>query len=118
MTRLADLEVSNDGRVVVARIVGEVDMSNSEELTGALTAATPADAVGMVLDLSRVDYLDSAGIRLLYRLAEVLQARRQELTVVIPSASIITDVLRLAGVSDYVGAVETVDEALALIVAH
>ncbi len=93
-------------------------MSNADELTGALATATPADAVGMVLDLSMVDYLDSAGIRLLYRLAEVLQARRQELKVVIPSTSIITDVLRLAGVSDHIGAVETVDEALALIAEH
>ncbi|HEY2436509.1 MAG TPA: STAS domain-containing protein, partial [Solirubrobacteraceae bacterium] len=84
MTPLADLEVSTEDDVVVARIVGEVDMSNAEELTTALAASMDAHARAMVLDLTTVDYLDSAGIRLLYRLGEGLQARRQTLQVVIP----------------------------------
>ena len=65
----------------------------------------------MVLDLTKVDYLDSAGIRMLYHLSEAVQARRQRLEVVVPSASMVSDVLRLAGVADYIGAVETSDEA-------
>src|SRR5882724_4028266 len=64
--KLADLEVSKDGDVVLARIVGEVDMSNADELRAALVAAIPAEAPGIVLDLSGVDYLDSAGIRMIY----------------------------------------------------
>lgn len=113
MTRLADLEVSAQDEVVIARIVGEIDMSNAEELTSALTASMDVNATAMVLDLTSVDYLDSAGIRLLYRLGESLQARRQKLQVVMPPSSIVADVLRLAGVSEHIGAVETVDEARA-----
>ena len=110
--KLADLEVSKDGDVVLARIVGEVDMSNADELRAALVAAIPAEAPGIVLDLSGVDYLDSAGIRMIYHLSESLQVRRQMLQIVIPDGSMVADVLRLAGVADYVGAIETVDEAL------
>jgi stage II sporulation protein AA (anti-sigma F factor antagonist) len=110
--KLADLEVSRQGDVVVARIIGEVDMSNADELRVALAAAVPADATGTVLDLTKVDYLDSAGIRMMYQLNEDVQARRLRLQVVVPSDSILSDVLRLAGVAEYVGAVETVDEAL------
>jgi anti-anti-sigma factor len=109
---LADLEISTDDGIVLARIVGEIDMSNADELRSAVVAAMPNDAVAMVLDLTGVDYLDSAGIRLLYRLGEDLQARRQQLQVVVPSTSMVAEVLRLAGIADYVGAVETVDDAL------
>jgi stage II sporulation protein AA (anti-sigma F factor antagonist) len=111
--KLADLEVAQQGNVMVARIIGEVDMSNGDELRDALAAAIPVEATGMVLDLTKVDYLDSAGIRMLYHLTEDVQARRQRLQVVVPSDSMVSDVLRLAGVTDYIGATETVDEALA-----
>jgi anti-anti-sigma factor len=110
--KLADLEVSKDGDIVLARIVGEVDMSNAEELRAALATAVPAEAKGLVLDLSALDYLDSAGIRMIYHLSEAVRARRQTLEVVVPRGSMVADVLRLAGVADYVGAIETVDEAL------
>jgi anti-sigma B factor antagonist len=63
--KLADLEVSNDGDIVIARIVGEVDMSNADELRVAIAGAVPAEAAGLVLDLSKLDYLDSAGIRMI-----------------------------------------------------
>jgi anti-anti-sigma factor len=111
----ADLQVSVGDGIVLARIVGEVDMSNWGELRTALAAAMPADARGMVLDLSGVEYLDSAGIRLLYLFGEDVRARRQKLAVVIPHTSMVGDVLRLAGVTDYVGALETVDDALELL---
>jgi anti-sigma B factor antagonist len=110
--KLADLQVSREGDVVLARIVGEVDMSNADELRVALAAAVPVEANGIVLDLSAVDYLDSAGIRMIYHLSEAVQARRQTLLVVIPAGSMVADVLRIAGVADYIGAIETVDEAL------
>jgi anti-anti-sigma factor len=112
---LADLQVSAGDGIVLARITGEIDMSNADELRTALAAAMHADARAMVLDLTGVEYLDSAGIRLLYLFGEDVQARRQKLQVVIPSASMVADVLRLAGVTGHVGAVETVDEALELV---
>ena len=113
--KIADLEVSRRNGVIIARVVGEVDMSNADDLRAALAAAIPNGAVAMVLDLTGVEYLDSAGIRMMYQLTEDVQARRQRLQAVIPSESMVTDVLRLAGVTEYIGAVETVDEALALL---
>ena len=113
--RLAELEVSRNDRVVIARVTGEIDMSNAQELRAAVSAAIPQDAVALVLDLTAVEYLDSSGIRLLYRLRDAVQARRQRLQVVIPSSSQVADVLRLGGVSDQVGAVETLDAALGLL---
>ena len=69
---IADLQTSADGGIVTARLSGEIDMSNASDLMDAITKATPNGALGVALDLSEVDYFDSPGIRLLYRLAESL----------------------------------------------
>ena len=52
-------------------------------------------AYALVLDLRAVSYLDSAGVRLLFDLADRLHARRQELVVVVPAGSLLANVLRM-----------------------
>ncbi len=49
----------------------------------------------LVLDLSGLTYLDSAGVRLLFELSTRLAERRQELIVVAPPGTPPADVLRL-----------------------
>jgi anti-sigma B factor antagonist len=95
--RLADLSIETRGPVVVARLRGDVDMSNAGQLRDELNAATRNDALGLVLDLSEVEYLDSAGIHLIHRLRDGLRTRGQQLRLVIPADSLVNDTLRLAG---------------------
>jgi anti-anti-sigma factor len=66
----------------------------------------------VVLDLSRVEYLDSAGIYVIYGMRASLQARGQALILVVPPGSPVHDALRLAG-AEHPGEVsEAVEEAL------
>jgi anti-anti-sigma factor len=109
---LADLQTSTEAGIATARLSGEIDISNAAELLQAITKATPNDAVGVALDMTAVDYLDSAGIHLLYRLRESLNARGQALRLVIPEESLVTDTLRLAGVRDHMDIVPTLGEAV------
>lgn len=115
--RLADLQVSFRDRIVIGAVTGEIDMSNVGELATAVLEATPNDALGLVLDLSHVDYVDSAGIHMLYRLGESLRHRGQTLRVVVPPASAASDALRLAGIKRHVDVVDEVDEALRAVAA-
>lgn len=110
--KLADIELRAHDDVIVARVTGEIDMSNAGELRGAITEATPNGSRGVVLDLSRVDYIDSSGIHLLYRLSESLRNRGQTLRVVVPSGSPADDTLRLAGVARHVDVVQELEEGL------
>ena len=110
--RLADVQLSFREGAVIARITGEVDMSNATELREAITDHTPNDALGVVLDLTSVEYVDSAGIAMIYRLGEGLRTRGQALRVVIPPESAAADSLRLAGVERYVDAVDGIDAGL------
>jgi len=110
--RLADVELRVRDGALVARVTGEIDASNAGELRMAITAATPNDAVGVVLDLTGVEHLDSAGIHLLYRLGESLRSRGQTLRVVVPGGSPADDALRLAGVTRHLDIVRELDEGL------
>ena len=109
--QLADVEFEPNDHAVVARVTGEVDLSNAENLGSALLDSMPNREHGLILDLSAVAYLDSAGIRLIYQLRERLRVRAQTLSLVIPRSSASHDALRLAGVSEHVEMAVTVEEA-------
>ena len=95
--RIADLSIETRGPIVVARLRGDIDMSNVGPLRDELGRATHNDALGLMLDLSQVEYLDSAGIQMIHRLREGLQTHGQRLRLVIAADSPIHDTLRLAG---------------------
>lgn len=97
MNDLAELAVREDGEVLLARLSGEIDLSNSRDLERMIEDAVPNTALGLVLDLSDLTYVDSAGIRLLLTLASRLQWRGQRLALVAPDESRIRRVLALAG---------------------
>jgi anti-anti-sigma factor len=109
---LADIQFSDHERVVVARLTGEVDLSNAARIESAIAEATPNHAVALILDVSALDYLDSAGIHLIYKLREKLRTRGQALRLVIPPESPANDALRLAGVSQAVDTLATLEAAL------
>lgn len=109
---LGDVQLKLQDSVLVARLTGEVDLSNARGIEDAIAVATPNHAVSVVVDLSQLGYLDSAGIQLLYRLRERLQVRGQDLRLVLPAGSPAGDALRLAGVIDQLRSSETLEEAL------
>jgi anti-anti-sigma factor len=73
MMRLADIQFSTRGRAMIARLVGELDMSNAADAGETVAERTPNEMLGLVLDLSELDHLDRSGIQLLYRLRENLR---------------------------------------------
>jgi anti-anti-sigma factor len=109
---LADLETTIRDDVVVARITGEVDLSNAEGVGSAIIADTPAEVRGVVLDLSPVTFLDSVGILVIYGIRESLLARGQRLALVIPAVSAVSAPLKIAGVWEHMQPAETVEAAL------
>jgi anti-anti-sigma factor len=109
---LADVEFELAEGIVVAHVEGEIDLSNGEELRNALASRLTNEALGLVLDLREVAYLDSAGIHLIYALRERLGNRGQQLRLVVGAGSPITEVLRITDVPRTVGAFETVDAAV------
>lgn len=86
-----------DGAPVLS-VVGEVDLSNSGELAAALEEGLDPSAGRLTVDLSRVWYLDSAGLSVLF-------AHAREIEVVV--ASLLAPVLAVSGLAE-VAAVRSV----------
>ncbi len=116
MSQLADLTVNEQDGAMVATITGEIDLSNAATLQRAMLDAVSNTATGMVVDLSGVSYLDSAGIRMLGEMSERLRWREQRLAVIAPEGSRVRGVLSMAGANDVVAFEETLDAALASVV--
>lgn len=95
MTDLARVESSTVDGTPIVRVSGEVDLSNAELVRDKIAAAVPDTAAVIVLDLSETAYLDSAGIAMIFRLAERLEYNRQELRLVVPPDAPIRAVIRL-----------------------
>lgn len=114
--RIAGFEFDQREDVLVAAVEGEIDSSNAAELRLALSERLPSASSALVLDLSRVTYLDSSGIHLLFDLGRRLSARRQEIRLVVPADAPMRRVLELCaidGVAPMDRSLESSLEALA-----
>jgi anti-anti-sigma factor len=109
---MADLMVETAGDVVVARLDGEIDMSNARDIGEAVSRKVFSEARGLVLDLSDVGYVDSAAIQMIFELRERLQTRGQQIRLVVAPGSPIAEALRVADVPGAVGVEASVDGAL------
>ena len=58
-----NLNQKDVGSVLLASASGRIDLSNADDFTTALSAALTGSKAALILDLSRVDYISSAGLR-------------------------------------------------------
>ena len=96
----------------MARLEGEVDASNVEDIGARLRSLLSNRSVAMVIDLSGTTYLDSAGINLLFALGEELRARQQRLALVVAEGAPVARMLAVTGLDQAVGMRATLPEAL------
>jgi anti-sigma B factor antagonist/stage II sporulation protein AA (anti-sigma F factor antagonist) len=109
---LAEVTIDQRGTVLVARITGEVDLSNVEDVRTALVDAVEHESECLVLDLTETSYLDSTGVRLLFELAERLHGRRQELRLVVDDGALVHRVIVLTQLHQRVPLDQTVSAAI------
>ena len=116
MTDLASLDVldSGDG-LVIARIIGDLDLSNLHTVQAALVDAMPNEAHALVVDLTGVNFLDSSGVETLFRLQRSLAVRQQRFAVAIPADAPTRRALELSGAGDDLVLAPSVDDALAVV---
>jgi anti-anti-sigma factor len=109
---LAAVTVSTLDGVPVARVQGEVDASNARTVCERLTEAVPNTAMGMVVDLSATEYLDSSGVHTLFEVADALRRRQQQLHLVVAPDSFIADVMEAVSMGESVIQFASVSDAV------
>jgi anti-anti-sigma factor len=106
------LDITTEDGIVIARLRGEIDLSNAGAIGSLVAGSVTNDAVGVVIDLSETTYLDSSGVHLVFDLAERLTSRQQRLVLAVPEDARIRRVLDLVNVGTAVAVRPTVEEAV------
>lgn len=97
MSELVSVVVDRAPEGVKVALHGEIDVANAEDVRSELEDAISAPT--LTIDLSLLDYLDSAGIRALFAVSECAAARGCSCRIVVRDDSPVRRVLDVAGVS-------------------
>jgi anti-anti-sigma factor len=101
---LHTLAVDRRDLFVIARIDGEIDASNAGDVCDELVALATGT---LIVDLTTVRYLDSAGIAMLDTVR-----RKADLRLVLTPTSVVARALAITGMTQLVDTYPTVDAAL------
>jgi anti-anti-sigma factor len=101
------------GEVSIVRFEGDVDVTRAPSLRIELMSAVGNRHAGLVVDLTDVSYLDSAGVNVLFEVADALRQHQLRMAVVIPPESIVERVVTLVDLGSVVAVERDVEAALA-----
>jgi anti-sigma B factor antagonist len=115
MSLIANIRDEREGDIPVVVIDGEIDASNSPEISGRLRGALSNQAMALLVDLTETTYIDSAGINVLFKLGLELRERQQELHLVVAATSPIARMLAIVGLNEAVPTHPSREAALAVV---
>ena len=99
----------------MAQLADEFEISTANGIRDELLDALSNRDHGLVIDLQEVSFMDSAGINVLFELAERLGARQQRVAVVLPERAVVRRVAELVGLGSTVSVCESVGDAVEVI---
>ena len=97
----ATMTVDHDSAETVRlALAGEIDMANAHEVEQRILGAISNQLTAVTLDLTGLEYIDSAGIRVLFTLANRLAVLQIALRLVVPDRSPVRRVIDLSGMAN------------------
>jgi anti-anti-sigma factor len=97
--------------VRVVAVEGDVDISRAPVLREELRRSVDNHDLGLVVDLAETRYLDSAGVNVLFELAEELSERQLAFAVVVPEGGLVERVVMLVDLASVAQLHRSVDAA-------
>jgi anti-anti-sigma factor len=110
----ADPQFDRVAGTLVIRLGGEVDLRNTPAIKRSIEDSISNEEHKVVVDLERVDYLDSAGIGMLFELWRRLATHEQRLILLIPVGSPVRRSLEVSGWPSDIAMVESLENATAI----
>jgi anti-anti-sigma factor len=92
--------------------VGRIDGNNAQALEQALMPLLGDDANGLILDLQQLDYISSAGLRILLMVAKSAKQRARPFMLAQPKPAI-NDILKVSGFDKIIPTHPTLAAAIA-----
>ena len=101
---------SESEAVSILDIVGEVDISSAPWMFSQIWQSSQKGSRSLILNLEKLDFMDSSGLQVLLRLREKLKNKNQDITLVGPQPQI-KKLLRLTGFDKLFALHESNEEA-------
>jgi anti-anti-sigma factor len=96
-SELAEVALERSDGLIVAAVVGEIDTSNAVRVRERIAGFVTPEDWSVILDLSGLTFIDSAGLYGVSVLAELLEERRQRLFLCVPPGGTIARTVELVG---------------------
>ncbi len=93
----AEVRATHEGDEVTIVLDGEIDLANRDEVERQINDAITNQATRVRIDLTEVEYLDSAGLRILFTLATRLDRLQIDLELLAPASSSSRRAVQLSG---------------------
>jgi len=107
-----NLDQERRGDILIVRPRGRLDSSSSPELESLLTEQLHAGCTRLVLDFSQLDYISSAGLRVVLLAGKVLRASQGRLALA-GLQDMVREVFDMSGFLSLFAVTATLDEAIA-----
>ena len=98
---------------MIAVLTGEVDMSNATSVRQEIAGSVTPDDDAVIVDLSELAFMDSAGLHSVVELGTVLEERRQQLLLCVPHGSPMERAIEIIGLPGAVSVHASRGEAMA-----
>ena len=109
---MAEVRFEREDETVVALLTGEVDMSNATAVRQEIAESVTPDDEALIVDLSELSFIDSAGLHSMIELGTVLDERRQHLLLCLPPKSTIRRAIEIIGLPHAVSVYSDRGEAM------
>lgn len=100
-----------EGRAVIVAVAGELDLASSPELEEELDRVWESDPEQLVIDLRRLEFMDSTGLSIIVGAHQRLAEHGRSLTLVKGSPQV-QRLLDLTGVAERLQLVDTPEEVV------
>lgn len=107
-----DIDIRTEANAIVATVRGRVDTISAPTFEEAVAGALKGRETLMVFDLSNLEYISSAGLRVIISAAKTLKGKSGEIRLASTSGSV-KKVLQISGFFSMFKNFETTREALA-----
>ena len=97
---------------LILELQGELDMASSAELQSALAQANNKESSTVVLDLRGVSFLDSTGLKAIFKARKAVRQRGQQFAVT-PGSAQVQRLLSLTGLDEHLLTIDSPDGLLA-----
>jgi anti-sigma B factor antagonist len=104
------ITVESRGSAVVLAVAGELDMLTANQLAQAIATALEARPQILVVDLSKVEFMASAGMNVLAAASQAAGSTTQLRVVAVGNVTFRP--LRIAGLTEHLAVVKSLDDAL------